>query len=52
MLGEDGVVEVLILVKGSVKRRAISLAPLMAHWRTSPEVQRGDAGLPDEPPLV
>lgn len=52
MLGEDRVVKVLILMKGSVHSRSIPLSPLTSYWRTSPEVQRGDARLPDDPPLV
>lgn len=52
MLGEDRVVEVLILMQGSVHTGSIALPPLTSHWRTSPEVQRGETRLPGDPPLV
>lgn len=52
LLRECGVGKILILPRGSVRSRSVSLPPLPARWRTSPEVHGRVAGTPDEAPLV
>lgn len=52
LLRECGVGKVLILPQGRVHHRSVSLHPLPASWRTSPEVHGYVARTPDEAPLV
>lgn len=52
LLREHRMVKGLILPQGAVQNGSVSLPPLPSHWRTSPEVHRRVAGLPEEPPLV
>lgn len=52
LVGEEMVVEVLILEMGVVQDGAVSSAPLVSHWGASPEMHWGVARLCKEPPLV